>query len=166
MTVIKGILIPMDEEKPIELVEFEGGDLKAMQQYVAGYIQMVEGFRPPCTFVFNEEGKVHGLELNRRGTLALWIHHSEFRNKDVLVGDVLILGPADDDTGETLGAPDELIELFFNTPEYRYMVKTINESGWHGNGVTFTDLWKAYNDGLALAGRWNLVERVKVVAAT
>lgn len=166
MTLVKGILIPVDEEKPIELVEFESGDLKAMQQYVGGYIERVDGFRPDCMFIFNEEGKVHNLPLNRRGTLALWCHHSEFMNRDVLVGDVLILGPADEDTGEMSGAPDELIELFFNTPVYRYMVKTINENGWHGNGVTFTDLWKAYNDGLALAGRWTLVERVKVVAAS
>lgn len=166
MTAIKGILIPVDETAPMELVEFDNRDLKAMQQYVGGYIERVEAFRPDCMFIFNEEGKVHNLELNRRATLALWVHHTEFTNRDVLVGDVLLVGPADEKTGEWLGVPDELIELFFNTPVYRYMVKTINESGWHGNGVTFTDVWKAYNDGLALAARWTLVERVRVVAAS
>ena len=149
----------------MEVVEFEGGDLQAMQRHVGGYVQFVEGFRPACTFVCNEEGKIHGMEVNRRATLALWVHHTEFVNRDTLNGDVLILGPVDDETGETLGAPDELVELFFNTPEYRYLVKTIGEDGWHGNGRTFTDLWKAYNDGLALSARWALVEKVKVVAA-
>lgn len=126
---------------------------------------MVDGFRPDCTFVMNEEGKVLGLDVNRRATLALWVHHTEFAGHDTLNGAVLILGPADEATGEQLGAPDELIDLFFNTPEYRFLVKTIGEDGWHGNGRTFTDLWKAYNDGLALSARWTLVENVKVVAA-
>jgi len=165
MTLIKGVLIPVDEDEPIKLVEFEQGDLAAQQLYVGGYIERVQGFRPPCAFTFNEEGKNMNLPLNRRGTLALWVHRSEFIDHDVLVGEVLIVGPTNERTGEITSAPDELIELFFNTPKYKYMVKTIGENGWNGNGVTFTDCWKAYNDALALARRWQLVERVKVVAA-
>ncbi|WP_100503994.1 DUF3846 domain-containing protein [Mycobacteroides abscessus] len=165
MTVIKGVLIPADEDKPIELVEFDQSDLKAMQGYVGGWIQAVEGFRPPCTFIMNEEGKVNNLPLNRRGTLALWVHHAEFIDRDVLVGDVLLVGPADEETGDQLGVPDELVELLFNTEKYRYLVKTIGENGWHGNGIVLDDPWKAYNDALGLARRWTLVERVRVVAA-
>lgn len=165
MTVIKGILVRADESVPAELVEFEQGDLKALQGFVGGWIQMVEGYRPPCTFVMNEEGKNIGLPLNRRATMALWVHHSEFIDRDVLAGDVLLLGPTDENTGETLGVPDELIELLFKTERYRYLVKTIGEDGWHGNGVIFDDWVRAYNDALSLARRWTLVERVKVVSA-
>lgn len=165
MTAIKGILVHADETKPAEQVEFEQGDLKAMQRYVGGYIQMVEAFRPDCTFVMNEEGKVHGLDLNRRATLLLWTHHAEFRGQDVLNGDVLLIGPPDEKSGETQSVPDELVELLFNTEQYRYLVKTIGEEGWHKNGVTYDDWVAAYNGAQDLARRWALVEKVKVVAA-
>ena len=82
MTVIKGILIPAEESDATTVVELEQGDLKAMQQCVGGYVQMVEGTNPGLTFVVNEEGKVHDLPLNRRGTLMLWVHNQAFQGYD------------------------------------------------------------------------------------
>lgn len=165
MTLIKGVLIFSDEEKPAEIVEFDQGDLAAMQRYVGGDIQMTEGFRPDMTFVYNEEGKVHNLPLNRLATLVLWTHHSAFRDADYLVGDVLIIGPANEVTGETTGVPDELVDLFFHTERYRYLVKTYGESSWNGNGVIYERWQDAYNGAQSLARRWTLVEEVKVVDA-
>lgn len=165
MTVIKAVLVPADEDKDIELVEIEQGNLEPIKQYVGGWVQMVEGFRPDITFALNEEGKVYGLPLNRRATLMIWTHHSAFRNRDVLAGDVLILGPADERTGDPVGVPDELIDLLFNTERYRYLVKTYGENSWNGNGVTYTDWLSAYNGAQSLARRWTLVEEVRVVAA-
>lgn len=165
MTAIKGILIPADEAKDIELIEFDSHDLKALQGYVGGWVEIVKGFRPDINFAFNEESKVHGLPLNRRGTLMLWTHHSAFRNHDALAGDVVIMGPGDDESGEWTGVPDELVELLFNTERYRYLVKTYNEASWNGNGVTYTSWVDAYNGAQSLAHRWTLVEEVKVVAA-
>lgn len=165
MTTIKGILVPSDDDVAPTVVEFEQGDLAALQRFVGGYVQFIDGFRPNCTFVINEEGKNESLPVNRRGTLALWVHHSEFMDRDFFVGDVLILGPADEKTGDTTGAPDELIELLFNTERYKYLVQVSSEQGWHGNGMTYENWVEAYNGALGLAKRWVLVERVKVVAA-
>ena len=165
MTVIKGILIPAEESDAATVVELEQGDLKAMQDCVGGYVQMVDGTNPDLTFVINEEGKVHNLPLNRRGTLMLWVHNNAFQGYDYFNGDVLVIGPADEETGESTSAPAELIELFFNTERYRYLVQT-GGSTWDGNGVTYDNWVDAYNYGLALAKRWTLVTAVKVVAAS
>ncbi|ODR25790.1 DUF3846 domain-containing protein [Mycolicibacterium porcinum] len=165
MTVIKGILVRADESVPAELVEFEQRDLKALQGFVGGWIQIVEGTNPDLSFVFNEEGKHEGLPLNRRATLMLWTYNSAFRDQDVLVGDVVIIGPPDERTGETTGVPDELITLLFHTERYRYLVKTHPEGSWNGNGVTYDNWVDAYNGAQSLARRWKLVEEVMVVAA-
>ena len=62
MTVIKGILIPAEESDAATVVELEQGDLKAMQDCVGGYVQMVDGTNPDLTFVINEDGKIKCLE--------------------------------------------------------------------------------------------------------
>ena len=61
--------------------------------------------------------------------------------------------------------PAELVDLLFNTDEYRYEVRVINEDGWHRNGMKYSDWVAAANGALGLARRWILVEAVKVIAA-
>lgn len=165
MTVIKGIYLPCDESAAVEVVEVDQSDYRAIQKYTSGLFGALDAFRPNCSIFYADEGKIHNLPLNRRASLFLWVHRTEFRGHDALLGDVLVLGPADEETGATHSVPDELIELLFNTNEYKYEVKTINEKGWHGNGRRYDNWVDAYNDGLALASRWTLVEHVKVLAA-
>lgn len=165
MTILKGILVPSNEDEPAKVVEFEHDDLKALQGHVGGWVQMVGGTNPDMNFVFNEEGAVHRLPLNRRGTLLLWTYNSAFRDRDALSGDVVIVGPVDGSTGEQTGVPDELITLLFDTEKYRYLVQTIGETGWNGNGVTYDNWVDAFNGAQGLARRWTLVAEVTVVAA-
>ena len=163
MTTINCVLIPADEEAPIELIEIEQGDYKAYQERVGGNFECLNLDRPPSTFFAHDEAKLIGLPLNRRATLILWAHNDRYRGLDVLLGDCVLAGRPDQE-GETLGCPDELIDLLFNTRAYRYMVKTINEDGWHGNARRYDNWLQAYHDGVALAERWALVESVKVVS--
>jgi hypothetical protein len=164
MTTIQGILIPADGLREIELVDIDQDDYKSIQQHVGGPFEMTELLRPEASLWSNEEGKIHDLELNRRATLMLWVHRTEFREADYIVGDVLVLGPADK-AGRTMGAPEELVNLLFHTEQYRYLVQVTNDDTWNGNGVTYDNWVDAYNGGLALAKRWILVENVKVIAA-
>lgn len=165
MTVIKGIYFPCDEDKPAELVTVDQSDYRNIQKYTSGPFGAFDAFRPSCSIFYSDEGKIYNLPLNRKASLFLWVHRTEFRNYDALLGDVLILGPADEETGESQSVPDELVELIFNTTEYKYMVKVTGESGWHGNGRRYDNWIDAYNDALALATRWLKVEHCKVVAA-
>ena len=165
MPTIKCVLIPADEEIPIELIEIEQGDYKAYQQRIQGPFDCVNLDRPPATLFVHDEGKLIGLPLNRRATLMTWCHNDRYRGMDFIAGDCVLAGQPDDE-GETLGCPDELIDLLFNTQEYRYMVKTINEDGWHGNAMRYDNWLQAYNDGVGLAERWALVESVKIVSAS
>ncbi len=163
MSVIKGIYLPCDADKPIERVEFESGNIKAIQHYVGGWFQVVDIERPGASIFCDEEGKMKGSPLNRRATMLWWTHWTPARNVDVLMGDCLIIGQPDDD-GESQSVPDELVNLLFNTEAFAYEVKVHGESGWYGNQVVLDDVWDAYNDGLSLAERWSRVEEVRVVA--
>ena len=69
----------------------------------------------------NDNGKIEGLPLNRRATMFLWASASNWRNQDVMMGDVVITGQADE-SGETTGIPDELLRLITEVPEYKYLV--------------------------------------------
>lgn len=160
---IKGILIPADEETAISLIDVDG--LKGMQAAVGGFIEVLDIDRPDATMVINEEGKVHNLPLNRRATLALWTHLSRYRGMDAVAGDVLIVGQPDDE-GETQTVPQELVDLYFNTETYRVEVTTIESpESWCTNQRRFTDVWEAYNAVQALAARWALVDNTRVVPA-
>jgi hypothetical protein len=165
MTTIKCVLIPADEERDIELIEIEQGDYRAYQTHVGGPFDCINLDRPSATLFVHDESKILGLPLNRKATLILWTHNDRYRGMDFIAGDCVLAGQPDQE-GETLGCPDELIDLLFNTTEYRYMVKTINEDGWHGNARRYDNWLQAYNDGVGLAERWALVESVKVVSAS
>lgn len=166
MTLIKGVYIPADETQAIEMVEFDRHEFSKINEYTGtDCFSGMDIFNPDASIFYDDDGKVLDKPLNRRATLLWWVGRPEFVNYDALLGDVLILGPADGETGETTSAPQVLIDLLFNTTTYKYQVKTINEEGWHGNQRTFDDCWQAFNDALALSQRWTLVERVRVIAA-
>ena len=164
MTVIKGIHVPADEDKPLELVEFDQGNIKAIQHYVGGWFQFVDVERPGASIACNEEGKVHGLPLNRRATLIWWTGWTAARQVDALMGDCLIVGLPDEEEGNTQSVPDELVDLLFHQGQFKYEVQVIGEDGWHGNQIVLGDVFEAFNNGLALAERWSKVTNVRVVS--
>lgn len=162
MASINGILVPVDEEKPVELVELEAGDFRAIQSFVGGTFQCLDLERPDATLFISDEGKINGSELNRRSTIMLWVHDSRFREQDTVAGDALILGTPDQD-GNTQSVPDVLVNLLFHTAEYRYLVQTNGSDEWNGNGVRCANWLEAYSEALKLAQRWSLVQEVTVV---
>ena len=57
------VLVIEPMEKPV--VKEIASSLEAMQEIVDGYIQALFPFDEPVALVCNEEGKLHGLPLNR-----------------------------------------------------------------------------------------------------
>ncbi|MFI8696710.1 DUF3846 domain-containing protein [Dietzia maris] len=162
MSTIRGIVIPACEELPVHVVEFDQGDISAIQLHVGGMFQCIDINDPSATIFCDEEGKLKGSEVNRRATMLWWVHYPAARGMDVVNGDALVIGHPDEE-GNSQGVPDELVDLLLNHEQWRYEVKVVGDDSWSGNQRTYSNVWGAYNDALALAQRWLAVERVRVI---
>ena len=108
----------------MSVVEFEQGDIRAIQQYVNGMFDVIDAVDPAASLWLSDTGKIDGLPMNRRATMFIWAAASHWRNQDVLMGDVLITGQADE-SGATTGIPADLLQLITEVPEYKYQVQVI-----------------------------------------
>ena len=159
---ITAIVIPAEPDQPIRQQQLNQHDLDAYRQIVGGHLELVHFVRPSAGMYINEEGKLNGLPFNHRATALLWAHNSAFRGRDVIVGPAFIVGPADH-CGDDTSAPNDLVDLLFNTERYRVQVQTSRTGNWHGNELVFTDWSAAYQYVLDLADRWTLVAEVRVI---
>jgi len=159
-----GIYIPADEAAPLEFRLF--GQLTDYQEAVGGWIEPIDIETPPATIYVNEEGKLQDLPQNRRATLLLWVNHRATHGREVLVGNVVLIGLPDDEEGETQDVPDELVTLILKSDLYKYEVETHEEAGkWYGNQARFDNYFEACNAALGLYERWTLAANVRVLAA-
>ena len=158
-----GILIPADEETPVEFRLFN--DTTDYQRAVGGWFEVIDTTAPEASFFVNEEGKIHHMPLNRRATLALWIHHRSMHRREALNGDAVLIGLPDEE-GQTQDVPEELVQLLLRTASYKIEVETVDAPGaWSGNQARYSTPWSAYTAALALYERWFAVTDVRVVAA-
>lgn len=98
------VLIVKPEEKPY-VEEIENG-LESMQEIVGGYIEMID-LDEKTSLVCNEEGKIQGLEGNRR------------IGRDIIAGTFFLCGFNED--GESVSLTDDQISKYyeiFKEPEY------------------------------------------------
>jgi len=154
--------LPADEELALGQDKLGASHLPEYQRIIGGLIEHVALETPPAAMYVNEEGKIHGLPLNRRATLLLWMHNPAFRYADIVVGDALLTGPADGHGYDT-NVPDELVQTLFAARRFRAEVQVHGESGWHGNARRFDNWASAYSYVLDLGRRWTSVEDVRVV---
>lgn len=106
---VKGVHVPARITHPVTVREFE--TLKDYQAGVGGMIEAVEIELLDATMYVNEECSLQLLELNSRATFVRWYHVRESRSLPTLVGDVVIVGKADDD-GNCTDLLPVLIALF------------------------------------------------------
>ncbi|GAB1509829.1 DUF3846 domain-containing protein [Actinophytocola sp. KF-1] len=128
---ITAIVIPVDLDQPIRQQQLNASDLDAYRQIVGGNLELVHFAEPPAGMYINDEGKLDGLPFNHRATALLWAHNSAYRDRDVVVGPAFILGPPDH-RGDDTSAPDDLVNLLFNTTRYRTQVQADGTGTWHG----------------------------------
>ena len=86
-------------------------DLKALQQAVGGSIGATYPFDDPVAIVYNDDGKLMGLPLNR----ALRDEHGEAY--DVIAGTFLVVGLDEEDFGSLSPDLAEKFEKKFHQPE-------------------------------------------------
>lgn len=100
--IMKAVILKTNGDNAV--VEFSNETAYAvLSGAVGGLIQMVELPAHDVTLWVNEEGKLDGLPVNAKAT-ALWVEN--YGHTDIIVGDVIITGGADDE-GYTLGLSDE-----------------------------------------------------------
>jgi uncharacterized protein DUF3846 len=91
--VIKGYVIGVDRSKtPVDLPV---NDLQVLQRMVGGYLEAQYDAERTVIFFINEDGKSMGLSTNELATAYWWLVNPAFVNRDVLVGDVVVVGAAD-----------------------------------------------------------------------
>lgn len=119
---INSIVIPADEEQPLDQCQLKPTSLADYQERVGGYIEGVDLLRPPARMYVNEEGKVRGLPMNRRATMLLWMHNRAFRYGDVIAGDALLVGPVGKESQDT-AVPDEYTQMLFEARSFHVEVQ-------------------------------------------
>lgn len=107
-----GILIPADERRPLALQDFPS--LEDYQLAVGGWIEGVPAGDDGTSIFANTEGKHVGLPINRRASIHWLLQFHGRATNDRLFGDVVLVGPADEE-GETLGVPESLLLLLFES---------------------------------------------------
>ncbi len=78
------------------------------------------------------------MRVNHRATTLMWVHNSAFRNRDVVVGPALLVGPPNRH-GDNRSVPEDLIDLLFNTKRYRVQLWTKSDPGWTSDAEVFID---------------------------
>lgn len=96
MTDTRFVYIPADKDKGCDL-RYDELNLRRLQYYVGGYIEGI--LCPAVMFYVNEEGTIHGLPHNDRATRVLRAERPEAEWH--LCGDVVVLGPPDDQGDDT-----------------------------------------------------------------
>jgi len=83
------------------------GSYKVLSNAVGGWIECV-AISDDLTMWCNEEGKLDGLPVN---DIATKIFQNRFGAVDVIMGNVVLTGGADDE-GDDLGLTEEQVQLF------------------------------------------------------
>lgn len=92
-------IIPADATQPIRFEEMDPS-LKSFQDAVGGDIELVGIRTASMNLYLNEDGKRLGLPGNLRATMLAHQFHA-IRADDHICGDIVLVGPIDDDGEET-----------------------------------------------------------------
>jgi hypothetical protein len=98
-------VIHISTDNKIEVMEVEQIEYDTLYEAVNGLVELVS-INEDIDMWLNEEGKVNGLEPN---IIASLLYNKVFPNFDVIMGDVVITGGADDE-GNTVGLSDQSIQ--------------------------------------------------------
>lgn len=163
MKLPKGLLIPADNEQPLEVRDF--ADLKALEDVLGGSVEYFGMNRPDAALFHAESAPYLDLPTNRRGTLALWCHATYRRGKQTAVGDSVLLGPLTEQ-GELQDVPHWYVMLFLETDRFKVHAQRLEDMAWRQHERVFDDWVQAYTSVLLHAERNALIVNVRVVPAT
>lgn len=153
----KGLLIPVDNSKPLEVCEFAD-----LEEALGGVIERFPISRPDASLIQLESAPYLDLPTNRRGTLIRWVHATFTRGKHVTVGDVVLLGRLTDQ-GDYEGVPEWFEKVLLETEHFMVHAQFIDDMLWRQHERVFGDWEQAYTSVLLHAERNAMVANVRVV---
>jgi hypothetical protein len=159
MKLPKGILIPVDNYKPLVVTEF-----KDLEKSLGGAVERFAISRPDASLIQLEAAPYLDLDTNRRGTLLRWAHATSTRGKYVVQGDALLVG-ALSDRGEYQDVPEWYVKLLLETEQYKVHAQFIEDMQWKEHERVFDNWLQACTSVLLHAERNALVANVRVVPA-
>ena len=104
---MKGIVITTADDVSVQ--DFTPPLYESLGRAVGGYIEIVrpQGLNRPYCMVVNEEGLIHGLPLNRAGSL---LYGTQFHGSPI-VGDIVIMAEGEMDGGiDFVDIPSDRLE--------------------------------------------------------
>ncbi|QHO69153.1 hypothetical protein BHD05_05290 [Marisediminicola antarctica] len=163
ITMVTGIVIP--HEIRVAVFEHQFGALADYQAAVGRYVEPVYLADANLTIYANEEGKVRQLPANRRATCLWWFLYPETRGRDILVGDVVLIGSTRGH-GSTTALPDFLTRQLQHPGRFTIEVRTNDDPAhWYDNGRNFDDYFEAAIVAINLQERWSQVREMRVSPA-
>lgn len=162
MKLPKGILIPGDIEKPLEVKDF--ADVKGLEGTLGGSVERFAINRPDASLLAAESAPYLELVTNRRASLTLWLHAAAKRGKQVAQGDVVLIGPLTEQ-GEFLDVPQWYVRLFLETDRFKVHAQRVEDMQWREHERVFDDWEQAYTSVLLHAERNAMVANVRVIPA-
>lgn len=163
MAEITAIVIPAELGQPLRQERIDPNDLSAYQALVGDHIEAVELLRPSASMYINGEGKLLGRPVNHRATALAAVHNSEFRDRDIVVGEAFVTGPLTA-TGRDTTVPAKYIDLWFEATSFRVQKKVGDSRRWVTKNYQYTDPHVAYVAAIRLARREPEVTDIRVVA--
>jgi hypothetical protein len=101
-------VLTITTDNAVEVREVPSVEYETLYEAVNGLVELVT-INEDIDMWLNEDGKVNGLEPN---VLATLLFNKVFPNKDIIMGDIIITGGADDE-GNTVGLSDaSIIDIF------------------------------------------------------
>lgn len=156
----RGITFPLDERRPVSVQHFN--DLIDYQSAVGGYIEAIAVGEAGMGFFVNEEARLIGLGINRRATLFWWLHLPPELPRDFLSGDVVLIGPTDQD-GEAEDVPDWVTSALFATSTFMVEMHAQKLDRWLLAPVVFNDYFEAGAWAVDVIASRRGIDRARVI---
>lgn len=153
----RGILIPMDNSKPLEVQDFTD-----LEETLGGSVERYALNRPDASLIQGENAPYLELPTNRRGTLILWLHATAHRGRLATVGDVVLLGRPTDDLSYQ-DVPEWYVKILLEAEHFKVHKQTIDDMLWREHSHIFDDWLQAYTTILLEAQKDALTHHVRVV---
>jgi len=157
---VKGLVIPADPERPIEVREFQ--KLQDYQAVVGGWTEAVDVPPLGITTYVNEEGLLRKLPFNSRATFLWWYELPHVRHHAMLVGDAVIVGLPDFD-GNSTEIPESTLALLTAKVQYAVMTQVGVSPLWLTDPFLYDDYFEAVVWAMMLFERVTDIRKVRVV---
>ncbi|MFF6951787.1 hypothetical protein ACFZAD_24405 [Streptomyces iakyrus] len=161
---ITAILIPHDDDSPLQRVEINAEDLATIQGIVEGSFEVTNLDDPPASIFSNDEAMLWSLPYNLRATLLVWMLAKGLRGRINVAGNALLVGQADKN-GRTKSVPRALVKLLLETDTYLIERQHRPDGPWVKDSHTFNNWVEAFNFAIVQEEKYAAIQDTRVLGA-